>query len=219
MKIFLSSRDSQFSSRVRTAFAREGGVVRTDDRTAIWDRLPPDENCMLLHVRNASSGVRWCRVTRRAQRQVPLIVCCDDLEPDDLAPILNAGADDVVRASVAPTELMARVRAVCRRTSSLTGGGHLQCGPVVLDISASQASVLGTAIPLRPAEFRLFSYLATNRERVIGARELMTDLIGNTNPDTTLIRVHLSQLRRKLGAVGVVIETVRGVGYRLGSGA
>jgi two-component system OmpR family response regulator len=217
MRVMLSSRDLEFSARVRSAFARDGGVVRVVDRTEIWSQAAADEDAVIIHVRNAASAARWCRVARRARRVGPLIACCDTLDAAGVAPVLDAGADDVLATSVAPPELLARVRAICRR-SHLLNPEQSRCGAIVINSPSRQASVDGTPVPLRRAEFRLLSYLVANADRVVAARELMADVLGGSpGCDTTAIRVHLSQLRRKLGSSGAgpVIETVRGCGYRL----
>jgi DNA-binding response OmpR family regulator len=204
-------------NRLRVAFARDGSAVRVVDRLGIWTRSLPDD-AMLLHSANTASAARWCRVVRRAGHVGPLIACCDSVEKEGVAGVLDAGADDVVASTVAENELLARVRAVCRRNSVRTLG-HSRVGPIVVDAATREAAVSGTPVALRRTEFRLLSYLVANSDRVVGAHELMRDVLGSDNTtDTALIRVHLSQLRRKLGSAGHAIETIRGQGYRLAPG-
>jgi two-component system phosphate regulon response regulator PhoB len=211
----LMSKDRTFCNRARLAFARDGSAVRIADRQGIWSHETTDDDVMLLHSANAASATRWCRVARRVRRNGPLIACCDILDPVGVAAVLDAGADDVVPSAVPDAELLARVRAVCRRTRTVVLGQRRH-GAIIIDSTNRAAAINGIAVPLRRAEFRLLSYLVANANRVVGARELIEDVLGGQHTgDTALIRVHLSQLRRKLGAAGAAIETVRGQGYRL----
>ncbi|HVR64057.1 MAG TPA: response regulator transcription factor [Polyangia bacterium] len=201
---------------MRAAFARDGGMVRVIDRLGIWSNTTPDEP-MLLHAGNTASAARWCRIVRRARHTGPLIACCDVVDQAGVPAVLDAGADDVVAATVADRELLARVRAVCRRNVSPVVG-QSRVGPIVVDATTREAAISGTSVALRRTEFRLLSYLVANADRVVGAHELMRDVLGSERTDdTALVRVHLSQLRRKLGSAGCAIETVRGHGYRLSS--
>lgn len=204
----------ELCNRLRAAFARDGSALRVVDRLGIWSNALPDDP-MLLHAGNTASAARWCRVVRRARHLGPLIACCDVIDGAGLSAVLDAGADDVVATSVPEIELLARVRAVRRR-----GQGRMveqsRVGPIVVDAVTREAAVSGMAVSLRRTEFRLLSYLVANADRVVGAHELMRDVLGARKTDNTaLVRVHLSQLRRKLGSAGCAIETVRGHGYRL----
>ena len=191
-------------------------ALRVVDRLGIWSNAAADEP-MLLHAGNTASAARWCRVVRRARHVGPLIACCDVVDPAGVPAVLDAGADDVVAVAVAETELLARVRAVCRRNMSRVVGNS-RVGPIVVDSATREAAISGTSVSLRRTEFRLLSYLVANADRVVGAHELMRDVLGSDKTDdTALVRVHLSQLRRKLGTAGSAIETVRGHGYRLAS--
>ena len=219
MKILLTSKDRQFCDRVRLAFAREGSAVRAADRYGTWPGVNADDEVMLLHTATAGGAARWCRVARRLHRAVPLVTCCDTLDPAGVAAILDAGADDVVLSTVPDTELLARVRAVCRRRQ-VSGASQQRLGAIVIDTACRSASINGQPVTLRRAEFRLLSYLLANPDRVLGARELIEDVLGGHHTgNNALIRVHLSQLRRKLGPAGTAIETVRGQGYRLAATA
>lgn len=215
MRILLVSKDRAFCDRIRLAFAREGCAVRVSDRQGIWSRASLDEDVMLLHSSNAAAASRWCRVARRVRREGALVACCDAIDPPGVAAVLDAGADDALPSSAPETELLARVRAVCRRSRTMNLGLR-RLGSIAINPTNRTASINGITVPLRRSEFRLLSYLVANADRVIGARELIEDVLGNHHTgDNALIRVHLSQLRRKLGAAGAAIETVRGQGYRL----
>src|ERR1700747_1654800 len=99
MRVTLTSRDAILSNRMRAAFARDGGTVRVIDRLGVWSNATPDEP-MLLHAGNTASAARWCRIVRRARHTGPLIACCDTVDPAGVPAVLDAGADDVVAATV-----------------------------------------------------------------------------------------------------------------------
>ena len=214
MRITLASRDTDLCARLRVAFARAGSAVRVIDRLEIWSQSVLDD-AILLHAATTASAARWCRIVRRARHVGPLIAFCETVDPVGVASVLDAGADDVVSASVAPDELLARLRAICRR-NRVRSMGQCRVGPIVVDAANGEAAISGIPLTLRRTEFRLLSYLVSNADRVVGAHELMRDVLGSVNTaNTALIRVHLSQLRRRLGAAGNAIETIRGQGYRL----
>ncbi|MEA2699867.1 MAG: two-component system, OmpR family, response regulator [Myxococcales bacterium] len=214
MRITLASRETELCARLRSAFARAGSAMRVIDRLEIWSQ-PVLDDAMLLHAGTTGSAVRWCRVVRRARHVGPLIALCETIDPAGVAAVLDAGADDVVSASVAVDELLARLRAICRR-NRVRSLGQCRVGPILVDSANGEAVISGIPLTLRRTEFRLLSYLVSNADRVVGAHELMRDVLGSVNTaNTALIRVHLSQLRRKLGAAGNAIETIRGQGYRL----
>lgn len=217
MRILLTAKDKAFCERAQAVFARGAAVVRVADRSGLWDRdTGPDCNeVILLQATSGASAVRWCRVARRVRRAMPLIVCCDGCDATTVSTLLDAGADDVITSAISDGELMARVRAVCRRARILELRVR-EHGPIVIDAEKRAAAVDGIPVQLRRAEYRLLSHLVANADRVVDVRELIEDVLGGVHTgDTAAIRVHLSQLRRKLGAAGAAIETVRGQGYRL----
>src|SRR6266446_4710899 len=109
MRVTLTSNDIEFCNRTRLAFAREGSAVQIAGRGDILLPDGPDEDVILVHADTAAGAARWCRVTRQWRRIAPLIACCDRLESTSVAAVLDAGADDVVPASIADRELLARV--------------------------------------------------------------------------------------------------------------
>jgi DNA-binding response OmpR family regulator len=217
MRILLTAKDKAFSDRAQAVFGREDAVLRVADRNELWERDTgtAGNEVILLQASSAASALRWCRVARRVRRTLPLIVCCDGCDSVTVSTLLDEGADDVITSGITDGELLARVRAVCRRARilELRVRDH---GPIVIDAEHRAAAVDGVPIPLRRAEYRLLSHLVANADRVVEVRELIEDVLGGVHTgDTAAVRVHLSQLRRKLGVAGAAIETVRGQGYRL----
>ncbi len=153
---------------------------------------------------------RW----REAGRDMPvLILTARDRWSDKVAGI-DAGADDYLAKPFRIEELLARIRALIRRA-----GGHasaiLECGPVRIDTRSSRVTVDGAPIRLTGQEYRLLAYLAHNEGKVISRSELTEHLYDQDfDRDSNTIEVFIGRLRRKIEAD--VIETVRGLGYRMG---
>ena len=128
---------------------------------------------------------------------------------------IDGGADDYVAKPFRMEEVLARVRALIRRAS---GHAHpeLRCGPVTLDPRLARVTRDGVAVKLTSHEFRVLSYLMHHRDRVVSQGELTEHIYAQDfDRDSNTVEVFVARLRRKLGAS--VIETVRGIGYRLGS--
>src|SRR3954453_3169226 len=126
---------------------------------------------------------------------------------------IDGGADDYVAKPFRIEEVLARVRALIRRT-----GGHatpsLRCGALVLDPRVAKVTVDDVAVKLTSHEFRVLSYLMHQRGRVVSQGELTEHIYAQSaDRDSNTVEVFIARLRRKLGAS--LIETVRGLGYRM----
>jgi len=130
---------------------------------------------------------------------------------------IDGGADDYLTKPFQMEELLARLRALIRRSSGqLTP--ELRCGGVALDPRTSQVTLDGEPVKLTSHEFRVLSYLMHHRGRVVSQSELTEHIYAQTfDRDSNTVEVFIARLRRKLGAS--TIETVRGLGYRIGTEA
>jgi len=163
-------------------------------------------------------GLEVCR-TLRSTSDVPIVILtARDTEVDRVLG-LELGADDYVTKPFSPRELVARIRAILRRTepSARTADAPvLRVGDVEVDLDRHEVKCKGGVIALTAREFDLLAYLAENEGLVLSRRQLLDGVWGaDWFGDDRTVDVHVRQLRKKLGA-GLPLSTVWGVGYRLG---
>jgi DNA-binding response OmpR family regulator len=126
---------------------------------------------------------------------------------------LELGADDYVVKPFALEELLARIRAVLRRTGRLSA--VLEAGDLLIDEDGGWVTRTGRPVPLTTTELRLLAFLVRHRGQALSKDQLLTQVWGYGAYDPNLVEVHVSALRRKLEQLGPrVIQTVRGIGYR-----
>lgn len=154
--------------------------------------------------------------TIRQKHLTPVIMVTARAEDLDKLLGLELGADDYVVKPFSPREVVARVKAVLRRTQQHTQT-VVRIGDLEVDSNAMLARVGPHRLDLTPAEFRLLEYLARHPGRACSRQELLEASLPNSDALERVVDTHLKNLRRKLelaGALGM-LETVRGVGYRL----
>ncbi|HEX7252305.1 MAG TPA: response regulator transcription factor [Thermoanaerobaculia bacterium] len=128
---------------------------------------------------------------------------------------MDGGADDYVGKPFRMEEVLARLRALIRRSSGQVQP-ELRCGALVLDPRTTRVTVDGAPVKLTSHEFRLLSYLMHQRGRVVSQSELTEHLYAQDfDRDSNTVEVFVARLRRKLGSA--YIETIRGLGYRMGA--
>ncbi|MCE5259281.1 MAG: response regulator transcription factor [Chloroflexi bacterium] len=162
-------------------------------------------------------GFEVCRRLRREGVDVPIIMLT--ARDDDIDKIvgLELGADDYVTKPFNPRELVARVKAVLRRTDPASHQvAVLQAGDLRLDFQAHQVFVAGQIIELRPKEFDLLAELLAHPNQALSREQLLTQVWGYSfGGDTRTVDVHIARLREHLAASTAKIETLWGVGYKL----
>ena len=160
-------------------------------------------------------GLEVCRRLRESGDWTPVIFLTARDDEVDRIIGLELGADDYLTKPFSPRELVARVKAVLRRTAGNPDEAVVrQVGPVTLDPGRRLVLAGGATVALTPTEFDLLAHLMNRPGRVFTREELLASVWGYAaHAGTRTVDVHVAQLRGKLGEAGSVIRTIRGVGY------
>jgi two-component system OmpR family response regulator len=161
----------------------------------------------------AMDGITVLERWRREGRGMPVLILTARDRWSEKVAGFDAGADDYVAKPFHMEEVLARLRALVRRAAG-HATAELTCGPVHLDTRSARVSVRGQPVKLTAQEYRLLAYLMHHPDRVVSRTELTEHLYDQDfDRDSNIIEVFIGRLRRKLEIE--VIETVRGLGYRL----
>lgn len=204
--------------------ARGGYTVltATDGSDALEIAMRERPNLILLDL--MLPGIDGTEVARRLRSEprtatIPIIMLTAKAEEIDIVVGLTVGADDYVTKPFSMKVLLARVQAALRREETGAASAEeelVRVGPLTIDSSRHDATIDGKSIRLTLTEFRLLSAIVTARGRVLNRNQLMDKAIGTGVFVTDrAIDVHITSIRKKLGAAQWLIHTVRGVGYRL----
>jgi two-component system alkaline phosphatase synthesis response regulator PhoP len=179
---------------------------------------PPDLVLLDLNLPGLD-GLEVCRRIRgdAATASVPIIMLTARVDEADTIRGLELGADDYVTKPFSVKELVARVRAVLRRTARPPQDAEvLTSGKLEVDLAGRRVRVEEREVALTRKEFDLLAHLMRNRGRVVTRQQLLERVWGYDHPgETRTVDVHVRQLRKKLGTPsGDFVETVVGVGYR-----
>jgi len=166
------------------------------------------------------SGIEICRRIRRnpETRNVPIIILTARGEEDDRIRGLEAGADDYVVKPFSPSELVARVRAVLRRTRPAFDKDSLTYGDITMDLTTHRVSRNDEPVDLGPTEFRLLRFMMEHPGRVFSREQLLDSVWGHdTYIEPRTVDVHIRRLRKAMNLPGTtdLIRTVRSAGYAL----
>jgi two-component system phosphate regulon response regulator PhoB len=166
------------------------------------------------------SGVALAKRWRSDPRvkAVPIVMLTARGDEGDKVQGLDAGADDYITKPFSTQELMARIRAVLRRRAPEQSVDSVSVGDVTLDGATYRVSFQGQALKIGPTEFKLLNYLMRHAERVHTRSQLLDKVWGDhVFIEERTVDVHIKRLREALGEAGVMVETVRGAGYRFTS--
>lgn len=160
-------------------------------------------------------GISVLEQWRREGRSMPVLILTARDRWSDKVAGMDAGADDYVSKPFHMEEILARVRALLRRAAGHSTN-EIEVGPLRLDSRTSRITVNGTPVKLTSHEYRLLAYLMHHNGRVVSRTELIEHLYDQDfDRDSNTIEVFVGRLRKKIP--DGLIETVRGLGYRLGS--
>jgi DNA-binding response OmpR family regulator len=204
---------------VRLYLEKEGFAVvaASDGEQALvqYERTGPDLVVLDLMLPKMD-GFEVCRELRR-RGDVPILMLTARSEDVDAIVGLELGADDYVTKPFNPRALVARIKAILRRTDATARGGRpIEVGNLRIDPRRREATVGERRLELRAREFDLLAALARDPGVVLTRDALLEDVWGTDFPgETRTVDVHVAEVRKKLGEDGPQVETVRGIGYRL----
>jgi two-component system, OmpR family, response regulator len=220
MRVLVVEDDELLASALSRGLAAEGYAVEVaaDGVDALHRATEFDYDAMILDVMLPGlNGVGVCTQLRAADRDLPVLMLTAKDGSDDHVAGLDAGADDYLAKPFKYPVLLARLRALLRRGPARLPP-VLRHGPLTLDPAQHRCTRDGEELELTPREFAVLRFLLTHREVTVTKQELLDHVWGdNDAADHNVVQVYVSSLRRKIDAAGQLslIETVRGVGYRM----
>jgi two-component system, OmpR family, response regulator len=216
VKVLVLEDDQKVARFLARVLSEEGFAVdlcaRGVDAIAQAERVPYDL-IVLDWMVPETDGLTACREIRRAGGTAPILMLTARAQTSERVLGLKAGADDYMVKPFEVDEFVARVRALLRRTS---GFAALRCGDLEIDPLARQAKLAGAELTLTNREYSVLLHLIRASNRIVKRSDLLAHVWGaRVDPGSNLVEVHISRLRERLGDRAWMIETVRGVGYRL----
>ncbi|MBT4709921.1 MAG: response regulator transcription factor [Alphaproteobacteria bacterium] len=216
MRILLVEDEPQIAVDVKTALEAEGYLVESvSDGEEAWFLGDTEEYDLIVLDLGLPTmdGLVVLKSWRNAGRQIPVLVLTARGTWAERVEGIDAGADDYLPKPFRMEELLARVRALIRRS-----GGHavdtIEAGALSIDMRQMRVSKSGVPQALSPLEYRLVAYLAHNKDRVVPAVEILVHLYGDDDRhEANALEAVVTRLRKKLGPKS--IETRRGFGYRI----
>lgn len=214
--VLLVEDEENLASLVRAYLEQEGyrviSVVTGAEALRVIEAEPVRLVVLDLNLPDMD-GLDVCRQIR-VRSSVPVVMLTARDEERDRLAGLETGADDYIGKPFSPRELVARMKAVLRRSEPHSEEELLVLGDIVLRRSAREVGVAGEPIELRPKEFDLLAYLMQNRGAVLSRDQLLERVWGyDYAGGTRTVDVHVAQLRRKLRRPDL-IRTIRGSGYK-----
>jgi len=220
MRVLVVEDEARIRSFIEKGLRAEGFAVDTagNGEDALLAALTTSYHAIVLDIMiPGRDGLSVLRKIRRHQINTPVILATARDALEDKLSGLDLGADDYLAKPFHIDELTARLRAIIRRTG---GGGLnlLETGDIRLNLATREVHANGNPIELTQREFNLLALLMRSRGRVYTRTQILESVWNyDFDPNTNLVDVYIKRLRQKLGPdTKPRIETVRGVGYRLG---
>jgi two-component system, OmpR family, response regulator len=216
VRLLVVEDDKDLNRQIVTALSQAGYAVdKAFDGEEGWflgDTEPYDAVILDLGLPK-KDGVSVLTEWRRAGRLMPVLILTARDRWSDKVQGFDAGADDYVAKPFHIEEILARLRALLRRSAG-QATSEFRCGPVLLDARAGRVTVDGAPVKLTSHEYRLLSYLMHHAGKVVSRGEIVAHLYDQDfDRDSNTIEVFIGRLRKKLGIE--IIQTVRGLGYIL----
>ncbi|AOV17718.1 phosphate regulon transcriptional regulatory protein PhoB [Acidihalobacter aeolianus] len=220
--ILLVEDEPAIREMVGFALGRAGLEVReaadvSEAQSLLAERLP--DLVLLDWMLPGVSGIDYARRLKREEytRDLPIIMLTARGDENDKVGGLDAGVDDYVTKPFSPRELVARIKAVLRRTKPEPTEQPLSVAGLVLNSSSHRVTADGTELEMGPTEFRLLQFFMGHPERVYSREQLLDRVWGrNAYVEERTVDVHILRLRKALTPYGYdrLVQTVRGAGYR-----
>lgn len=220
--IYIVEDDSNISELVvytlkMTGFEAESFSCGEEFSEAMEKNLP--ELILLDIMLPGEDGITILKQIRSnvVTRKIPVIMLTAKGSEYDKVTGLDSGADDYVTKPFGMMELISRIKAVLRRYSESESGHKLFAGDIIVDTGKHKVYADGNEVVLTFKEFEMLCMLIESKGLVLSRNKLLESIWGyNFDGETRTIDVHVRSLRQKLGKSGNIIETVRGIGYRIG---
>lgn len=201
----------------QAGFVPIAGADAEEAQKALDDN-PPDL-ILLDWMLPGISGVEWARRLKKEPiyRDIPIILLTARGEEEDKVRGLEIGADDYITKPFSPKELVARIRAVLRRSGKIQGQAQISLGDLILDTEQHRLSIGDKQLEVSPTEFRLMHFFMTHPDKVYSRTQLLDQVWGRSvYIEERTIDVHIRRLRKILEEYGRedLVQTVRGFGYR-----
>jgi DNA-binding response OmpR family regulator len=208
---------ADFISRGLTEHGYSVDVAHDGEEAVDWPAVADFDVIILDVMLPVRDGIEACRILRQRGVRTPILMLTARDAVNDRVLGLDSGADDYLVKPFAFEELLARIRALSRREPVLTGN-QLHIDDLVLDTATHKVSRAGSVIDLTAKEFAILEYLLRHPGQVL-SRSLIAEHVWNYDFEnsTNVIDVHIKNLRKKVddGSDQKLIQTVRGVGYRI----
>jgi len=221
VRILVVDDDVLLTSIVRRGLQESGHVVdvEIDGPSGESTALAGAYDAIVLDVAlPGRDGLAVARALRRAELSTPVLMLTARDTVDDVVAGITAGADDYLRKPFAFAELEARLHAIARRSPARPPVDELRCGPLALDLAARIARIGEMPLVFTARELAFLEVFLRNPGRAL-TRPMLEDVLWDRDRDTTsnLVDVYVGRLRAKLARAGApaLLETVRGIGYRL----
>jgi len=216
MRILVVEDEPSLAKRLTAILRRAGYAVDHAPEGESADLLGHDENydaAILDLGLPRVDGFTLLRRWREAGQTMPVLILTARGSWHEKVRGIDGGADDYMTKPFRMEELLARLRALIRRSTGKINP-ELRCGPLVLDARSSRVSLEGAEIDLTAHEFRVLSYLMHHSDRIVSQGELTEHIYSQDfDRESNTVEVFIARLRRKIGPV--FIETVRNLGYRI----
>jgi two-component system response regulator CpxR len=217
MRLLIVDDDAELCSLLQEFLEREGYAVQCvqDGRAGLEQAQQGGYDLIILDV--MLPGLDGFDILRRlrATSRVPVLMLTARGQDEDRIVGLELGADDYLPKPFNPRELVARVKAILRRTEAKVNRGRVEVNGVLLDPGTREVTCDGKAVDVTTLEFDILEQLMRNAGRVVSRDGLMESLYNRkATPFDRSIDMHVSHLRRKLEGGRPVIKTIRGVGYQ-----